>query len=65
MPRGTLTFKQADVTRAVKAVEKAGLNVASAFIDKKGNIQVNVGEANVPAATPANPWDRVLKDENI
>lgn len=61
MARGPLAFKERDVTRAVRAVAKAGCSVSRVEVDKQGKIVVIVGEptpANDNAATPAaNEWD--------
>jgi hypothetical protein len=52
-------FSQADVTRALKAVEKAGLPVASIEISAEtGNIRVLTGEPQA-ANDRRNPLDRL------
>lgn len=57
MARGPCTFRQRDVTKAVKAVVAAGCEVARAEIDSGGKIIVIVGK---PAdATGRNEWDEV------
>ena len=40
MGRGACTFRQSDVTRAVKAVVAAGVEVARVEVDKAGKIVV-------------------------
>ena len=62
MPRAPSTFRQQDVTRAVKAVAAAGVHIARIEIDKAGKIVIiatdpadHPGETN----TEANEWDRV------
>jgi hypothetical protein len=40
MPRGPLTFRQQDVTRAVKAVVAAGVAIARVEVDRAGRIVV-------------------------
>lgn len=50
-------FKQADLTRAAKALEKAGLQVAGAKIQPDGTIIVLTGKS---VANDINPLDRVL-----
>ena len=46
MARGLLTFRQNDVTRVVKAVIAAGVQVAKVEVDKAGKIVVVVGETD-------------------
>jgi hypothetical protein len=43
MSRGQQTFKQSDVTRAVKAVAKAGLPVGRVEITPDGKIVIRTG----------------------
>jgi hypothetical protein len=43
MSRGPQTFRQGDVTRAVRAVVAAGVSVAKVEVDKDGRIIVVVG----------------------
>jgi hypothetical protein len=45
MGRGPCTFKGRDVSRAVKAVQKAGIDVARVEIDKDGKIVVVAGSS--------------------
>jgi hypothetical protein len=59
MSRGPLTFRQADVTRALRAVKDAGVEVARVEVDKTGKIVVVVGEPDkTNAAGPDTPLDR-------
>lgn len=58
MARGNCTFKQRDLTAAVKAVVKAGVEIARVEIDRAGKIVVVTGKA----AEPANELDRELAD---
>lgn len=51
-------FKQSDLTRAVKGVEKAGLRVGRVEIDANGKIVILTNDA--PGATLTNPLDRIL-----
>ncbi len=61
MPRAPSTFRQQDVTRAVKALAAAGVYIARIEIDKAGKIVIIAGgETNKPGqTTEANEWDRV------
>jgi hypothetical protein len=66
MSRGSATFRQAALTRAVRGMVAAGVDVARlrVKIDKAGTIDITVrseGEAagTVPGAE-RNPWDEVL-----
>lgn len=52
-------FSQADLTRAVKAIEAAGVSVAGAKINPDGSITVLTGEPSA-ANDRLNPLDRVL-----
>jgi hypothetical protein len=60
-PRGPNTFKQHDVTRAVRAVQAAGVEVARVEVDKDGKIVVIAGkpqqQPQSPADTAANAYD--------
>lgn len=56
MPRGNCTFKQRDVTAAVRAVVAAGVEVARVEIDRNGKIVVLTGKA--AEADPASDFDR-------
>jgi hypothetical protein len=51
--RGPCTFKQRDVTAAVRAVAKAGVEVTA----PDGNIVVSVGRGAEPV--PENEWDNI------
>jgi hypothetical protein len=55
------TFRQQDVTRAVKAVAAAGVHIAHIEIDKAGKIIIIATEpAGQPGdGTEVNEWDRV------
>jgi hypothetical protein len=49
MSRGEQTFKQTDVTKALKGAEKAGLKVQRAEVRKDGSILLDF---DPPAKTP-------------
>lgn len=58
MARGPLTFKQRDLTAAVKAVRLAGCEVARVEIGKDGKIVVVTGQPETSArADDVNEWD--------
>jgi hypothetical protein len=63
MSRGAPTFRQGDVTKALKGAEKAGLKVLRAEVRTDGSILLDF---DPPAATPrdhpnVNEWDEVAK----
>jgi hypothetical protein len=59
MARAPSTFRQQDVTRAVKAVAAAGMHIARIEIDKTGKIVIIAAGATEPGETAeANEWDR-------
>jgi hypothetical protein len=68
MSRGLLTFRQQDVTRAVKAVVAAGVEVARVEVGKDGKIVIVVGKPVCESSgaglhgngNRGNPWDEVL-----
>jgi len=61
MARARSTFRQQDVTRAVKAVIAAGLNVAVVKVSAQGDIEVLTNDAKVqdPPTQGENEWDRL------
>ena len=61
MARAPSTFRQQDVTRAVKAVTAAGVHIARVEIDKSGKIVIITADATGrPGETKeANEWDRI------
>jgi hypothetical protein len=60
MSRGAQTFKQGDVTKALKAASAAGMDVKRVEIDREGKIVIVAGapEAAVSLAG-GNEWDGV------
>jgi hypothetical protein len=60
MTRAPATFRQQDVTRAVKAVTAAGVHIARIEIDKAGKIVIITTDPAHPAqSAEVNEWDRV------
>jgi hypothetical protein len=50
-------FKQAEVARTVKALQKAGLSIAAVKVEPDGTVIVIPGRPEgVPSSAP-NPWD--------
>jgi hypothetical protein len=60
MARAPSTFRQQDVTKAVKAVAAAGVHITRIEIDKMGKIVIITGGPTEPGdIAEANEWDRV------
>jgi hypothetical protein len=61
MTRAPSTFRQQDVTRAIKAVTAAGVHIARVEIDKTGKIVIitDHGTGQPDDLREANEWDRV------
>ncbi len=59
MARGNCTFRQRDVTAAVKAIVSAGVSVARVEIDRHGKIVVvaSRGAEAVETGQGVNEWD--------
>jgi hypothetical protein len=58
MSRGPCTFKQRDVTKAVKAIVAAGVQVERVEIDKAGKIIiVTAAKPKESAGSARNEWD--------
>jgi len=64
MSRRPSTFKERDVTRAVRAVMRAGLEVARVDIDRTGQIRIVIADGDREAVTENNPWERALAQMN-
>jgi hypothetical protein len=63
MARGNLTFKQTDVTRAIRAAVAAGVEVARVEVDKEGRIVIIAGKADSGAERNVrNGWDEKYGD---
>jgi len=56
MSKGQHTFKQGDVTKALKGAVNAGIKVKRIEIDRAGKIVVFTGEDRSPTE---NEWDAV------
>ena len=61
MARAPSTFRQQDVTRAVKAVTAAGVHVVRVEIDKTGKIVIIAADTTGRSSemVEANEWDRI------
>jgi hypothetical protein len=61
MSRRPSSFRQCDLTRAVKAVIAAGLHVAGVKVSARGDIEVVTGDdkAQDSSTQEVNEWDRV------
>jgi hypothetical protein len=65
MTRGPATFRQRDLTRALKATVAAGIEVAGIEIGKDGKMvifAVKSEELLDGAANDVNPWNEVLRE---
>jgi hypothetical protein len=61
MSRRQAAFQQSDVTKAVRAVIAAGLQVAGVKVSAQGDIEVVTGDERVHDSPPqgGNEWDRL------
>jgi hypothetical protein len=61
MPRRPSSFRQTDVTKAVKAVAAAGVNIARIEIGRDGRIVLVM----LQSASPQNDLDRELAEFEV
>jgi hypothetical protein len=61
MSKRSLTFRQTDLMRAIKATVNAGIEVLRVEIDSSGKIVVVAGKAQETTETD-NPWDEVRRE---
>jgi hypothetical protein len=64
MSRGQQTFKQSDVTKAIKATIRAGVVVGRVEIDKSGKIIIvstKAEDATTGEKPERNEWDGILQ----
>jgi hypothetical protein len=59
MSRSPHTFKQRDLTRAIKGAQAAGVDVRGVIVDKNGQIVVLFGKPAETADRETNEWDSV------
>ena len=61
MTRRPASFRQRDLTRAVKAVIAAGLHVSGVKVSARGDIEVVTGDdrAQDSSTQEVNEWDRI------
>jgi hypothetical protein len=59
MSRGPYTFRQTDLTRAIKGARAAGIDVARIEIEKDGRIVILPTQSAAVPETARNEWDEV------
>ena len=64
MARGPLTFRQRDLTRAIKAALAAGLKVERAYVEVDGRIMLGFANGKTEPEQVGNPWDKALGHED-
>jgi hypothetical protein len=64
MTRALSTFRQRDLTKAVKAVAAAGVDIARVEVDRAGTIRI-IAQGSEPKGEGrgANEWDTVLRHD--
>jgi hypothetical protein len=64
MARARLTFRQRDVTAAIKAAQAAGHTVYGLWIGQDGSIHLELTSPVTPEPEPKpNPWDEVFDED--
>ena len=61
--RGPLTFRQGDLTRAIKGAVQAGQVLTRAEIDRNGKISLTFGGDQPPPPSSAKDWDEALDND--
>jgi hypothetical protein len=59
MTRGPASFRQRDLTRAVKAVIAAGLHVVGVTVSADGKIEVMTTRDGETVPSGGNEWDKI------
>jgi hypothetical protein len=60
MGHGRCTFKEVDLTRALRAAKKAGAHVARAEIARDGKIVLVLNKDDqAPSRSESNEWDEI------
>ncbi|MFZ5693910.1 MAG: hypothetical protein ACOY5F_21965 [Pseudomonadota bacterium] len=58
MSRRPAAFKQSDVTRAIRGVRAAGVEVSEILINATGSIEIRTGQPAEVEIKEPNEWDR-------
>ena len=64
MARGPCTFRQGDVTRALKGAVKAGIDVQRIEIDRTGKIVIAPGKPDGHPVGSTTSWEEALSRDN-
>jgi hypothetical protein len=59
MPPRALTFRQKDVTRAIRVTKAAGVDIARIEVEPSGKIVIIAGTGEQRDQREGNEWDRV------
>jgi hypothetical protein len=54
------SFKQSDVTRALRGAKQAGFNAKSVRVEPDGSIEITIAGDIPPPANDQNPWDTAV-----